>query len=152
MRPLHSVEARTSLVVPVCRKQEKECKMGIIQASSATVASLYITFLAFGILCIRNFVPANGPFEIDNFDYGTAFLLLSLSGLLSGEYWKNKIADLRSRLFTKEVNSFIRDGIWFNMTVKIILPSQVIVSPSSSIQFWAIKNPLHQCNLRRRET
>ncbi|CAE1228282.1 unnamed protein product [Acanthosepion pharaonis] len=70
---------------PPCRPcLSEECKMGIIRASSATVASLYITFLAFVILCISNFVPANGPFEIDNFDYGIAFLLLSVSGLLSG--------------------------------------------------------------------
>lgn len=62
--------------------------MGIIRASSATVAILYVTFLAFVILCISKFTPANGSFEIENFDYGIAFLLLSASGLLSGEYWK----------------------------------------------------------------
>ncbi|XP_036365429.1 uncharacterized protein LOC118766235 [Octopus sinensis] len=63
--------------------------MAAIRPSSATIACLYITFLAFVLLCIYSFTPFNGRLIAENVSYGVGFLLLSTfilgSGITAGD-------------------------------------------------------------------
>ncbi|GAB1605836.1 hypothetical protein Ahia01_000865900 [Argonauta hians] len=58
--------------------------MAVIRPSSATIACLYITFLAFVLQCIYSFTPFNGRFAAENVSFGVAFILLSLFILIAG--------------------------------------------------------------------
>lgn len=78
---------------PLTRKDHQlrsKQDMGVVKTSSANIATLYLTSLAFIVLCVYNF-SSPVTFLVNNTNYGAALLVLSVFLVITGTWYSYNI-------------------------------------------------------------